>query len=220
MRDTDKLIESLVQDAKPVKPLAPPLVRAGLLLAALFAAMGALVAFGGHVEETFAHLARMPFALELIGALTAGVGAVVAAVMLSIPGRARAWLYLPLPGLALWLAGGGSECYRQVEELGYVPTSMFASQDCFIFIMGAGLPTAAAAYVFLRRHLSIDAVRVTALAGLGAALLSAALLQFIHAHGTNPVDFGTHVVAVALLMLFATAVGRFEFGRRPQASRR
>lgn len=210
MRDTDKLIETLAQDAKPVKPLAPPLMRAGLLLAMLFAAMGALAAYGGHVEETLAHLAGMPFALELIGALIAGVGAVVAAVMLSVPGRARAWLYLPVPGLALWLAGGGLECYRQVGELGYVQTSLFASQDCFFFIVGAGLPSAAASYIFLRRHLSVDAVRVTALAGLGAALLAAALLQFIHAHGTNPVDFGTHVVAVALLMLLAMAVGRLK----------
>lgn len=214
MRDTDELIETLAQDAKPVRPLAPPLLRAGLLLAVLFAAMGALVAFGGHVEETLAHLARMPFTLELIGAVAAGVGAIVAAVMLSIPGRARAWLYLPLPGLALWLAGGGLECYRQVEELGYVPTTLFASQDCFVFIVSAGLPAAAAAYIFLRRHLSVDAVRVAALAGLGAALLAAALLQFIHAHGTNPVDFGTHVIAVVLLMLAAMAVGRFDFGRR------
>lgn len=214
MRDTDELIETLAQDAKPVRPLAPPLLRAGLLLAVLFAAMGALVAFGGHVEETLAHLARMPFTLELIGAVAAGVGAIIAAVMLSIPGRARAWLYLPLPGLALWLAGGGLECYRQMEELGYVPTTLFASQDCFIFIVSAGLPAAAAAYIFLRRHLSVDAVRVAALAGLGAALLAAALLQFIHAHGTNPVDFGTHVIAVVLLMLTAMAVGRLDFGRR------
>jgi hypothetical protein len=213
MRDTNKLIEELAQDAKPVKALAPPLMRAGLLLAVLLAAMAALAAFGGHVEETLAHLAGLPFALELIGALIAGVTSIVAAVMLSIPGRTRAWLYLPVPGLALWLAGGGLECYRQVQELGFVPMSMFASQDCFVFIMTAGLPTAAAAYVFLRRHLSIDAVRVTALAGLGAALLAAALLQFIHAHGTNPVDFGTHVVAVTLLTLFAMAVGRFERAR-------
>lgn len=214
MRDTDELIETLAQDAKPVRPLAPPLIRAGLLLFVLFAAMGALVAFGGHVEETLAHLARMPFTLELVGAVAAGVGAIVAAVMLSIPGRARAWLYLPVPGLALWLAGGGLECYRQVEELGYVPTTLFASQDCFIFIVSAGLPAAAAAYIFLRQHLSVDAVRVAALAGLGAALLAAALLQFIHAHGTNPVDFGTHVIAVVLLMLTAMAVGRLDFGRR------
>ena len=33
MRDTDDLIEKLATNAKPVKALAPPLVRAGVLLA-------------------------------------------------------------------------------------------------------------------------------------------------------------------------------------------
>jgi TctA family transporter len=134
--------------------------------------------------------------------------------MLSIPGRPQAWAYLPLPGLALWLIGGAFECYEQVADLGYAPTSMFASRDCFLFIVTAGLPAAAAAYIFLRRHLSIDAVRVTALATLGSALLAAALLQFVHAHGTNPVDFATHIVAVILLMLFAMTLARFDARRR------
>ncbi len=213
MRDTDKLIEELSGDAKPVKPLAPPLRRAGLLLASLIAAMAAFATFGGHVGETIAHFSNTRFVLELIGSLAAGIGAIIAAVMLSIPGRAQSWVYLPLPGVFLWLIGGGLECYRQVDELGYVPVSLFASRDCFIFIVGVGLPAAAAAYLFLRRHLSVDAVRVTALATLGAALLAAALLQFIHAHGTNPVDFGTHVVAVTLLTLLATTVARIDYRR-------
>ncbi|MFM9862768.1 MAG: NrsF family protein [Micropepsaceae bacterium] len=209
MRDTDKLIEDLAAGAKPVKPLASPLTRASVLLAGLLAAMATLAAFGGHVTETFAHLTHMPFTLELGGALFAGIGAIAAAIALSIPGRSQVWAYLPLPGLALWLAGGGLECYRQVSDLGYTPASLFDSTDCFFFIVGAGLPTAAASYIFLRRHLSIDSVRVTALATLGSALLAAALLQFIHAHGTNPVDFATHIVAVILLMLFATTLARF-----------
>jgi hypothetical protein len=205
MRDTDKLIEDLTREAKPVKPLAAPLLRAAALLGALLATMMAFAAFGGHVTDTLAHLTHMPFTFELAGAFLAGTGAIIAAVILSIPGRAPAWAYLPLPGLLLWLAGGGLECYRQVADLGYAPTSMFASRDCFIFIVSAGLPSAAAAYLFLRRHLTIDATRVTALAALGGALLAAALLQFIHAHGTNPVDFATHIVAVTLLIVLAMA---------------
>jgi len=95
-----------------------------------------------------------------------------------------------------------------------VPASLFASRECFAFILSAGVPTAGAAYLLLRRSLSIDVVRVTTLASLGAALLAAVLLQFVHAHGTNPVDFATHVVAVVTLMLFATAAGQIAFARR------
>ena len=205
--DTDRLIERLSRDAAPVRPLAAPFVRALAFLGLVLALMGGFAALGGHVGDTMAKLASLPFTAELAGALLAGVSAVIAAVTLSIPGRSPNWLYLPLPGLALWLAGGGLECYRQVAELGYAPTSLLASRDCFIFILSAGLPTAAATYVFLRRTLSVDVVRVLALAGLGAALLAAALLQFVHAHGTNPVDFATHVVAVVLLMLAGIAAG-------------
>jgi hypothetical protein len=209
MRDTDKLIDDLARDAKPVKPLVAPLWRAAALLAGLLAAMTGFAAFGGHVTETLAHVTHVPFTLELVGALAAGAGAIVAAVMLSVPGREPTWAYLPLPGLILWLAGGGLECYRQVAD-GYSAASIFASRDCFIFIVAAGLPAAAVAYLFLRRHLTVDAMQVAALAALGCALLAASLLQFVHAHGTNPIDFATHAVAVTLLMLLAIVTARLE----------
>lgn len=211
--DTDRMIERLAREAAPVKPLPSPWVRAGVFLALVLVVMGALAGFGGNVAATFAAFSSAPFTAELFGTLIAGAGAVIAAVMLSVPGRSPNWFYLPLPGLALWLIGGGLGCYRQLAELGYRPTSIFDSQDCFFFILSAGLPTAIAAYVLLRRSLSVDVVRVLALAGLGAALLAATLLQFVHAHGTNPVDFATHVVAVALLMLFGVIAARVQFRR-------
>lgn len=206
--DTNTLIDRLAREAQPVKPLAAPWLRAGVFLAAVAGVMAIFAAFGGHVDETIAHMSSMPFATELAGAVLAGVGAIIAAVVLSVPGRARGWALLPLPGLALWLFGGGVACYRQVTELGYVPASLFASSDCFMFIATIGVPTAIASYFVLRRSLSLDVGRVAALAGLGAALLAAALLQFVHAHGTNPVDFSTHIAAVVLLTALAMTAGR------------
>ena len=210
---TDKLIERLAHEAAPVKPLSPPLLRAGVFLVAVSAVMAALAFWGGRVADTLAHLTSMPFTAELAGAALGAVGAIVAAVMLSIPGRSPRWFYLPLPGVALWLIGGGWQCYHQID-LGYVPTSLFASRECFAFILSAGIPTAGAAFLLLRRSLSVDVVRVTALASLGAALMATVLLQFVHAHGTNPVDFATHVVAVVMLMLFAVAAGQIALARR------
>jgi hypothetical protein len=205
--DTNSLIERLAREAQPVKPLAPPLVRAGLFVAAVVATMAGLVAIGGQPAETLSHLLDMPFAAELVGAVIAGIAAIVASVMMSIPGRSSAWVYLPVPGLLLWLGGGGVECYREVAA-GFEARSLFASGDCFWFIVTAGLPVAGAAYFLLRRTVPIHLFTVTALAGLGAALLAAALLQFMHAHGTNPIDFATHVIAVAAVVFFATVAGR------------
>lgn len=205
--DTNSLIERLARGAQPVTPLAPPLVRAGVFVAVVVAVMAGLVAFGGHPAETLSHLFGMPFAAELAGAAFAGVAAIIAAVMMSIPGRSAAWIYLPVPGVLLWLAGGGVGCYREMAA-GFEVSSLFASRDCFWFIVSAGVPVAGAAYVLLRRAVPIHLAPVTALAGLGAALLAAALLQFMHAHGTNPIDFATHVVAVATVVLFMMVLGR------------
>jgi hypothetical protein len=211
--DTNALIEKLARDARPVKPLAPPLVRAAVFVAAVLAAMGAFALYAGRVSEAFTHLSEMPFAIELAGALIAGIGAIVAAVMMSVPGRSESWIYLPLPGILLWLIGGAIECYGDVEAVGLTARSLFASRDCFIFIVAAGLPTAGAAYLLLRRAVSIHLLPVMALAGLGAAMLAAVLLQFVHAHGANPVDFATHAVAIAVIMFVMMTAGRIGFKR-------
>ena len=206
--DTDRMIERLAREARPVRPLPSPFARAAMLLGGVGSAMAAFAVFGGHASETFALLGDARFAAELAGSLIAGVSAVIAAVMLSVPGRSPRWLWLPVPGLALWVLGGGLGCYREVVELGYVPTSLFASRECLFFIVGAGLPTAVAIHLFLRRTLSVEVVQVLSLGAMGAALLAATLLQFVHVHGTNPVDFATHVLAVVLLMLAGMAAGR------------
>lgn len=203
--DTDRMIERLAREVKPVRPLAPPLTRAVAIVAGIAGAMALFAMLGGHPGAALALFGDGWFVAELAGSAIAGVSAVIAAVMLSVPGRSPNWVWLPVPGLALWILGGGLGCYQEVVELGYEPRSLFASRACFFFIIGAGFPSALAIYACLRRTLSVEVVRVLALSGAGAALLAATLLQFVHAHGTDPVDFGTHVVAVALMMLMGLA---------------
>ena len=207
--DTKTLIDRLAGDAAPVKPLRAPLLRAAAFVATLISAMALVATLRGNVAAALPHFAQMPYDAEHIGALIAGIGAILAAAMIAIPGRSPNWIYLPLPGIVLWLLGGGLECYQQIAG-GYVPTSIFASKSCFRFIVGVGIPTAIATYVFLRRNLAINAARVVALAGFGAALLASALLQLVDAHGTNPVDFATHIAAVALLALVAMFAATLE----------
>ena len=206
--DTDRMIERLSQEATPIRPLPSPFLRAAILLGGVGAAMAALAAVGGHTADVAALLRDPWFALELSGSLIAGISAIVAAVIFSVPGRSPSWLWLPAPGLALWMFGGGLGCYREIVESGYEPTSIFDSSACFTFILSAGLPAAIAIYLFLRRALSVEVVRVLTLGALGAALLAATLLQFVHAHPTNPIDFATHIVAVVLVMLTGVVAAR------------
>lgn len=207
-KDTDALIEKLAREAAPVRALPPPLVRAGTFIAISFAVMGVVAAFAGDVDAVWSNLADLAFAASLAGALIAGVAAIVAAVVLSVPGRPASWALLPLPGALLWLAGSGVECLQSVAASGWGDGDPFASAACFRFIATAGVPLALGLYFLLRRSVATHLTGVTALAGLGAAMLAAALLQFMHAHGANPVDLATHIVAVSLLMVLMMTLGR------------
>lgn len=205
---TDTLIERLSRSAAPVKPLWPPYLRAAAFVAGALLVMSAVAALAGQANIVFANLGDMPFAAAFVGALVTGICAVVAAIMTSVPGRSEAWAFLPLPGAVLWLLSGGVECYRYVAAFGLGGDGPFASLGCFLFIVMAGVPAAVGVFFLLRRTVSINLVGVTALAGLGAAMLAVALLQFFHPPGTNPVDFATHIVAVVALMAFMLTLGR------------
>ena len=206
--DTDALIAKLAREATPVKALLSPLVRAGGFVALALAVMGAVAATAGDVDSVWPKLSDLTFAGSLAGALIAGVAAIVASVVLSVPGRSESWALLPLPGVALWFVSSGAECFQSVADSGWGDGNPFASAACFRFIVTAGVPLALGIFFLLRRAVATNLVAVTALGGLGAAMLAAALLQFMHAHGANPVDFATHVVAVALLMVVMMTLGR------------
>jgi hypothetical protein len=206
--DTDDLIEKLARDAAPVKALPPPLVRAGAFIVLALTVMGAVAAFAGNVDGIWSKLSDPWFAGSLVGAMIAGVAAIMAAVVLSVPGRSESWALLPLPGVVLWLASSGAECFQSVAASGWGNGNPFASAACFRFIVIAGVPLALGVFFLLRRAVATNLVAVTALGGLGAAMLAAALLQIMHAHGANLVDFATHVVAVALLMVVMMTLGR------------
>jgi len=205
---TDALIENLARDATPVKALSPPYARAGAFVAAVLAVMGAVAFFAGHVDEALSSFSDMPFAAAFAGALVTGVCAIVAAVVLSVPGRSEAWMLLPLPGALLWLLGSGTQCYQAVAAFGWGDDGPFASMACFEFIATAGLPVAVGIYFLLRRSVETNLAEVTALAGLGAAMLAAALLQFFHPHSADPVDLASHIAAVIALIAAMMTLGR------------
>lgn len=213
MRETTSaLIERLSSQAVPIKPLLPPWLRAAVLLVPVLGLMTAIAMLSGNPTRVTDHLSDPVFTMALAGSLLTGVSALFAAFMLSIPGRTESWGWLPLGPAAIWLTASTVQCYRHVEEYGIHDYSPFASADCFVFILMAGTPIAVATHFLLRRALSTNLIGVTALAGLAAATLAAALLAFFHPAGTNPVDFITHVVAVSALVLYMTTLGRSALG--------
>ena len=152
MRDaTDRLIESLVESAGPVRRLRPPAVRATLWLLAV-AALGALTILLFSDLSVFARRASDPkLDWELAGTLLTGIVAVVAAFEFSLPDRSPLWALLPLPPLALWIASSGYSCYRHWLSFGPDGWEIGESAQCFRFILAVGVPLGVSLLVLLRK---------------------------------------------------------------------
>ena len=208
MKTTEDLIQALAADAKPIRRLRPPLMRAAGWLALFAAVLGVVTLATGAWPEMIARLKDQRFAVELTATFITGLAAVIAAFYLSVPDRSRFWGVLPLPPLLLWLASSGYECYRNWIELGPQGWRLGRSGDCFVFILVMSIPVALALYWALRRAAPLDLTRVLIVGGLGVAALSAATLQFYHPFDVTVIDLAVHVLAVLIVIAVITAAGR------------
>jgi hypothetical protein len=201
-RPTDRLIDLLSADVAPVRPLRSPTRRA-LETLALLAALGALailllpdsnpLAVRGAGEKVRA-------GMEMAAMLATGTLAVLGAFHLSIPGRSRRWLTLPLLSFAAWLMLSSVGCYRDFILRGSAGLEFGHSVDCLVFILGASLLLGAPLIWRLSRAAPIDPLPVAALGGLGAAAFSAFLLQFFHPFAVTFLDLAVHLVAIAIVI--------------------
>jgi hypothetical protein len=195
----DRLIDRLAADARPVRRLKPPVVRAlyWLLTVAAVAAV-AVAAFAN--MDVFMERARDPkLALELTGTVLTGILAVIAAFQLSLPDRSPAWALLPLPPLVLWLASSGYNCWRHWIVYGPDGWALGESTQCFRFIILVSIPLAGSLIYLLRKACPLTPIRVALIGGLGVAALSAFVLQFFHPFDVTFMDLGVHLVAIGIV---------------------
>lgn len=209
MTTTPDLIESLSQALQPVVPVRRPLKRACAWLLAIVVLVALAAWLTGAWPVLLTRLQTTSFALELAATLATGIAGVAAAFMLSLPDRSRAWVFLPLPSLALWLASSGYGCYRSWLVSGPDGLRLGRSADCFVLILVFSIPLVAGLWLALRRMAaSLDPMRVTAAGGLGVAALSAAALQFWHPFDVTVADLAAHASAVAIVCAVVIAGGR------------
>jgi len=205
---TDRLIESLVESAGPVRRLRPPAMRAALWLLGIAALGGVTIVLFSDLT-VFARRARDPkLDWELAGTLVTGIAAVVAAFELSLPDRSAFWAALPLPPLALWVASSGYSCYRHWIGFGPDGWEIGESAHCFRFIVAVSVPLGVSLLVLLRRSRPLAPARVAAVGGLGVAAIAAFLLQFFHPFDVTFMDLSVHVAAVGIVTAASTLVGR------------
>lgn len=210
---TDRLIERLAAAAQPVRRLQPPVLRAGLFLAAVAAVLAAVVLLFADLDLFARRAADPKLAAELVFTLLTGILAVIAAFELSLPDRAAAWALLPLPSLALWIASSGYSCWRHFLVHGPEGWIIGESANCFRFILAVSVPLAVCLVILLRRAAPLTPVRVAAVGGLGVAAIAAFTLQFFHPFDVTFMDLAVHAAAVAIIIAAVAAAERAAEGR-------
>lgn len=205
---TEQVIERLVADARPVRRLRPPMLRAALWLLAVAAiAAGAILLFSD--LGVMADRLRDPkLQVEMAATLLTGIAAVMAAFHLSLPDRSPLWALLPLPFLALWIASSGYACWRHWISVGPGGFELGESAHCLRFMLAISIPLGASLLVVLRRAAPLTPVRVAAIGGLGIGGIAAFVLQFFHPFDVTFMDLAVHLGAVAIVVAVASLIER------------
>jgi len=210
MSRVETLIETLAADARPVRPLRPPVARAMAWIAAVTISGGLAVYLLADVRQLFARYdgrAEM-MALEMAAMLATGVLAIVGAFLVAIPGRSKRWLLAPAGPFAAWLLLSGAGCYRDLVRNGSSDLSIGHSLDCLIFILAVSLPLGVTLVWLLARARPIDPLPVALLGGLGTAATAAFILQFFHPFAVTFVDLAIHLFAIALVVSVTALINR------------
>jgi hypothetical protein len=180
MSQTSDLIESLVVDATPVRPLSAPAKRAaGWLLFAALVLMLVGVAHGVRPDLTL-KLQQPVFVTGVAAAALTGILAAVASFVASVPGRSLRWLLLPLPALAAWVSTIGYGCLTNWVEIGPDGMSLGETARCFATLGLTGIPLSLALLIMLRHIARLAPAPVVMTGSLAVAALTAVALSLFH----------------------------------------
>ncbi|AJY40338.1 MULTISPECIES: NrsF family protein [Burkholderia] len=208
MRSTDELIESLVDDAAPVRRLRAPAWRAAgwlLFAAALLACVA--VAHGARPDLPL-RLHEPLFATRVAAAAATGVLAAVAAFVVGVPGRSLRWLLLPMPAFVAWMSTIGYGCLTDWVEIGPAGISAGETLRCFATLTLVGAPLSLALLLMSRHVARLAPAPAAAAGGLAVSALSAVALSLLHPIDATAMILVWNVGVAALLSLAGARYGR------------
>lgn len=203
MNPTERLIAELTQDVRPVTPLRPPAMRTLGWLALAALVLGAITMANG-LRPTIAQDLQTPkYLWQLVFAFLTGITAAFAVFANSVPGRSRAWLWLPWIPFAGWMASLGYGCIADWIEFGPDGMSLGHSVGCFATITFSSIPLGAILLLMVRHAGVVHPVSTATLGGLSVAALSAFALTLHHDLDATLMLLVWHMSAVGLVILVA-----------------
>lgn len=213
MNDTDSLIDQLAKRAKPVRPLASPLLRTLAWTVAAAALVAMVAASMGMHPGLSAQMVQAPKLAEWIASLLTGLLAAYAVFQISVPGRSPSWAWLPVLPLAVWLASLGWGCLADFNTMGWTAFAYEShSGECARAITAISIPLGITLLVMVRHAGAVKPAPTAMLAALSAAAMASAGVSLVHQGDTSLMVLLWHVGVVALLSLASLAMGKRLFG--------
>jgi hypothetical protein len=177
---TPEFIDALVANAMPVRRLRPPLLRALLWLLLALAIVALLAVTHGVRSNLLEQFARPTFAVGIAGALATGVLAAIAAIMTSLPDRARLWALLPVPALLVWISTIGYGCLTDWVSIGPEGASMGEAVRCFATLVLTSVPLSVVLAVMLRNAAIVSAPSAILCGSIAIAAITSTALALLH----------------------------------------
>lgn len=202
MIQTRDLIDALVSDARPVRRLRPPVLRAASWLLLAVAIFALLALAHGVRPDLGQRLAQPGFVIGMAASLLTGVLAAVTSFMLNLPDRTRAWILLPLPSLLTWLVVSGYGCLTNWVDIGPAGLQLGETARCFATLVITGLPLSLLMFAMLRHGALLRPNLVALSASLAVAAMTASALSLFHTLDASVMilvwNFGTTMLFLML----------------------
>lgn len=205
--DTRDLINALVTEAKPVRVLRHPLLRAAGWLVGGFVLVGLLALHHGLRPDLADQAARLGFTLGICAALLTSALAAGGCLMASLPDRSRAWLLAPLPALAVWLSTVGYGCLTDWVRFDPNGFRVGEAVRCFATVLLVSVPLSIGLLALLRHAARLRPGAMTLTAGLAVAGLTSAALMLLHPLNATVMVLAWNLGAAALVVGAESMVG-------------
>jgi len=205
---TPDLIQAMATNLRPVRRLRGPILRAGSWLLLAGVVLTLLAVSQGLRADLSARLLDPAFVVGTAASLMTGVLAAVAAFMASLPDRSRLWLVLPLPALAVWLAGIGDQCLTHWVAFDPAGLTLGETARCLATLILTSLPLSLAMMMMLRYATVLSPTAVTLMGSLAVAAITASALSLFHALDATAMILMWNIGTAALFLGLGGFLGR------------
>lgn len=200
--DTERLIDALEADLRPVEPLPTPWRRLVSWLAISLPAVALVALAAGFRPDLADKLAEPSFLAQQIAMLATVVLAGWAAMSAVVPGTRKLVFWVPAIALAGWIATMGQQCWQDWIQLGVASLKIGFDLKCIPGIAMAGIVPIVAMIVMLRKGAPYNSLTAVWWGTLASAALANSSLRLFHVEDAGMMvvvwQFGT-VLAFSVL---------------------